>query len=50
MDLAKELLNVTDLKLYEIAERIGYSSPKYFCNIFREVNRRLPIEYRKLYR
>ncbi len=44
---AKELLVGTSLKLYEIAERVGYSDPKYFSKVFRDVTGSLPAEYRK---
>ncbi|MCR4740855.1 MAG: response regulator, partial [Lachnospiraceae bacterium] len=33
---AKELLIGTSLKLYEIADRVGYSDPKYFSKVFRD--------------
>ncbi len=44
---AKELLVGTGLKLYEIAERVGYSDPKYFSKVFRDVSGQLPADYRK---
>lgn len=44
---AKELLIGTDLKLYEIAEKVGYSDSKYFGQVFRECTGQLPTEYRK---
>ncbi|MCR5790619.1 MAG: response regulator [Lachnospiraceae bacterium] len=44
---AKELLVGTSLKLYEIAERVGYADPKYFSKVFRDVTGQLPAEYRK---
>ena len=44
---AKELLAGTNLKLYEISERVGYSDPKYFSRIFKEITGQLPTEYRK---
>lgn len=34
---AKELLQTTNLKIYEIAFRTGYSDVKYFCRVFKEV-------------
>ncbi|HEX3046083.1 MAG TPA: response regulator [Bacillota bacterium] len=34
---AKELLMNTGLKIYEVAERVGYPDPKYFCRVFKEV-------------
>ena len=45
---AKKLLIGTELKLYEIAEKVGYSTPKYLSKIFKEVTGQLPADYRKL--
>jgi two-component system response regulator YesN len=47
---AKELLINSDLKLYEIAEKIGYSSAKYFSKVFRETEGMLPTDYRTSFR
>lgn len=47
---AKELLCGTQLKLYEIAEQVGYSDSKYFSKVFKEVTGQLPTEYRKTYK
>lgn len=47
---AKELLCTTQMKLYEIAERVGYSDPKYFSKVFKEATGQLPNEFRKTYR
>lgn len=47
---AKELLINTDLKLYEIAQKIGYSSAKYFSKVFRETEGVLPTDYRMSFR
>lgn len=44
---AKELLLGTQMKLYEIAEAVGYSDGKYFSKVFRECTGCLPAEYRK---
>lgn len=43
----KELLLGTQMKLYEIAEAVGYSDGKYFSKVFRECTGCLPAEYRK---
>lgn len=50
MNKAKELLCSTQLRLYEIAEKVGYSNAKYFSQVFKEYTGMLPAEYRKLYR
>lgn len=47
---AKELLIGTRLKLYEIADKIGYGDAKYFSQVFRESTGMLPSEYRKMYK
>lgn len=47
---AKKLLLGTNLKLYEIADQVGYSDPKHFSKVFREITGMLPAEYRKLNR
>lgn len=47
---AKELLIGTSLKLYEIADRVGYSDPKYFSKVFKDATAQLPADYRKTYK
>jgi len=47
---AKELLIGRDAKLYEIAEKVGYNDPKYFCKVFKEVTNQTPSEYRKMHK
>lgn len=49
IDKAKKLLMNDKAKIYEIAEKVGYSDPKYFCKIFKEVTGVSPKEYMKLY-
>jgi len=44
---AMELLSGTDLKTYEISEKIGYSNPQYFSVLFKRIVGSSPIEYRK---
>ncbi len=43
---AKQLLRQTDLRVYEIAERVGYSNPDYFVTQFEKVEHKTPTEYR----
>lgn len=50
MAKAKELLIGTQLKQYEIAQRVGYTDAKYFARVFRECTGMSPAEYRKSYR
>jgi two-component system response regulator YesN len=46
MDKAKELLETTELKVYEIGERIGLENTKHFNRVFREMEGITPMEYR----
>ena len=50
VERAKELILSTDKKLYEIAEMVGYSDPKYFSKVFQSITRLTPAEYRRLNR
>lgn len=47
---AKELLISTNLKLYEIAQKTGYTDSKYFSRVFKDVTGQLPADYRKTYK
>ena len=44
---AKELLRGTPLKLYEIAERVGYKDPNYFSMLFKKHAGLTPKDYRE---
>lgn len=47
MQKAKELLMVqTELKVYEVAEQIGYQDSTYFTKLFKKMNGYTPLEYR----
>ncbi|MDF2613348.1 MAG: putative response regulatory protein [Clostridia bacterium] len=48
MQKAKEMLIGTELKLYEIADLLGYNDSKYFARVFKEETGQSPAEYRKL--
>lgn len=45
---AKRLLKGTDKKIYEIAAEVGYTDPKYFNRVFKEVEGVSPGEFRGL--
>ena len=45
---AKELLVQTDLRTYEVADKVGYPDAKYFSRVFREVTGLSPGEYQRL--
>lgn len=47
MKQAKEYLQETTMKSYEIAEKIGYGDASYFTKIFRRTVGMSPTEYRK---
>ncbi len=44
---AKELLIGTQLRQYEISEKVGYTDAKYFARVFKECVGMSPAEYRK---
>lgn len=46
MNYAKELLKVSYLKVYEVAEKVGYSDYRHFTKKFKELMGISPIEYR----
>ena len=47
MEEAKRLLVTTDLRRYEIAERVGYESPEHFSKIFKKYFGKSPSELKK---
>ena len=47
VEKAKELLQNTALKTYEISGKVGYSDPHYFSLIFKKATGRTPTEYRE---
>jgi two-component system response regulator YesN len=46
MDAAMDLLRSTDLKAFEVAEKVGYSDANYFSFSFRKQVGVSPKEYR----
>ncbi|MFW6308679.1 MAG: response regulator [bacterium] len=44
---AKEMLSNSDLKIYEIAEKVGYNNSNYFSKVFKEDTGSSPSDYRK---
>ena len=46
VERAKELLQENELKIYEIAEQVGYQEAAHFVRAFKEVTGQSPIEYR----
>lgn len=45
IDIAKKLMSASNLRIYEIGEKVGYKDPKYFSKIFKEVTGFTPKEY-----
>lgn len=45
---AKRLLKGSDMKIYEVAETVGYSDAKYFARVFKEEYGVTPGEYRQM--
>lgn len=46
IDHAREMLAGTNLKIYEIADRVGFDSPYYFSKVFKEVTGETCKDYR----
>lgn len=46
IEKAKELLKGTNLKIYEIAEKVGFASPYYFSRVFKDLTGCSCKEYR----
>ncbi len=47
---AKELLRSTDMKIYTIAEKVGYRTVDYFHIKFKKLEGMTPAEYRRIHR
>lgn len=45
IEKAKELLKNSRLKIYEISEKVGYNSTKYFSQLFKKITGLTPSEY-----
>jgi two-component system response regulator YesN len=43
---AKKLLRQTDMRIYEIAEKVGFNNADYFVTQFEKVKQMTPTEYR----
>lgn len=48
MEYAKHLLGTGEYKNYEVSEKLGYSSPDYFCRLFKNYTGYTPLQFRKL--
>ena len=47
MEYAKHLLGTGEYKNYEVSEKLGYSSPDYFCRLFKNYTGYTPLQFRK---
>lgn len=47
---AKEMLAETDMRVYEISEKIGYKSTAYFTSVFKSHTGQTPKEYRMIHK
>jgi two-component system, response regulator YesN len=47
IEKAAELLKSSNDRVYNIAEKVGYSNPDYFINKFVQIKEKTPIQYRK---
>ncbi|MDP2791739.1 MAG: AraC family transcriptional regulator, partial [Rectinemataceae bacterium] len=43
---ARTLLQSTDCMVYDIAEKVGYRNPEYFCRLFKKITGLTPMQYR----
>lgn len=46
IEKAKKLMQNTDLKIYEISEKVGYPDVKYFSTLFKKITGESPNSYR----
>lgn len=49
MERAMELLTSPDVRVYDVAEQVGYKSTKHFSQVFRNYTGKTPSEYRQIY-
>lgn len=50
IEKAIELFAQEDIKMYEIAEKVGYTTQHYFSNVFKKVLGISPLDYRNQYK
>lgn len=49
MEKAMELLLAPNVRVYDVAEQVGYKSTKHFSQVFRAYTGKTPSEYRQIY-
>lgn len=47
IERAKKLLEESDMKVYEVAYKSGFSQPQYFIKIFKDMVGMTPLDYKK---
>jgi two-component system response regulator YesN len=50
MEKAGVLLRTSDIKIYDLAGRLGFLTPPYFSKLFKKHYKLTPQEYRDRYR
>ena len=48
MEKAKEFLAIPSVKIYTVAEMVGYENPRYFSRLFKDATGVSPQEYRTM--
>lgn len=48
MEKAKEFLAIPTVKIYTVAEMVGYDNPRYFSRLFKDTTKMSPQEYRTM--
>ncbi|NCD05744.1 MAG: AraC family transcriptional regulator [Spirochaetia bacterium] len=46
LEIAKKLLKQDELKVSEISDKLGFSSPRYFCKVFKKIEGLTTKEYK----
>jgi YesN/AraC family two-component response regulator len=47
LEKAKELITTTNMKLYEVCERVGYTNAEHFSRIFKKTVGCSPKDYKR---
>lgn len=47
MEKAKDILQSSNVKVYQIAPLVGYQDPRYFTQVFKKASGKTPSEYRE---
>ena len=47
IEKAQYLMENTNLKVYEVAEKVGFKNPAYFSTTFKKITKLSVMEYKK---